>query len=164
MDLISPDSGLIIWQLLIFLAVLFILGKFAWKPILGALNEREASIEEALASAERAKEEMKQLQASNQQLLADARKERETMLKEANAAAGKIRDAAREEGERERKRMVADAGAEIENQKKAALAEVKQQVAELSVLIAEKILRENLKGETAQKSYINKLVSDLNTN
>nr|WKN37682.1 F0F1 ATP synthase subunit B [Tunicatimonas sp. TK19036] len=164
MDLISPDSGLIIWQLLIFLAVLFILGKFAWKPILTALNERESSIEEALASAERAKEEMKQLQASNQQLLAEARKERETMLKEANAAAGKIKDMAREEGERERKRMVEDASAEIENQKKAALAEVKQQVAELSVQIAEKILRENLKGETAQKSYIDKLVSDLNRN
>ncbi|MEQ9437650.1 MAG: F0F1 ATP synthase subunit B [Cyclobacteriaceae bacterium] len=164
MDLISPDSGLIIWQLLIFLAVLFILGKFAWKPILNALNERESSIEEALASAEKAKEEMKQLQASNEQLLADARKEREMMLRDATAAAGKIKDAAREEGEKERKRMVDDAGAEIENQKKAALADVKQQVAALSLQIAEKILRENLQGDTAQKSYISKLVDDLNTN
>lgn len=164
MDLISPDSGLIIWQLLIFLAVLFILGKFAWKPILNALNERESSIEEALLSAEKAKEEMKQLQASNEQLLAEARKEREKMIKSATDAANKIRETAREEGERERKRMVDDAGKEIESQKKAALADVKQQVAALSIQIAEKILRENLQGETAQKSYINKLVDDLNTN
>ncbi|MEO0332141.1 MAG: F0F1 ATP synthase subunit B [Bacteroidota bacterium] len=164
MDLISPASGLIIWQLLIFLAVLFILGKFAWKPILNALNERESSIEEALLSAEKAKEEMKQLQASNEQLLAEARKERETMLKEATAAANKIKEIAREEGEKERKRMVDDASVEIENQKKAALADVKQQVATLSVQIAEKILRDNLKGESAQETYINKLVSDLNVN
>jgi len=164
MDLISPASGLIIWQLLIFLAVLFILGKFAWKPILNALNERESSIEEALLSAEKAKEEMKQLQASNEQLLAEARKERETMLRDATTAANKIKDAAREEGEKERKRMVEDAGLEIESQKKAALADVRQQVAALSVQVAEKILRENLQGENAQKSYIDKLVDDLNDN
>ena len=164
MDLISPASGLIIWLLLIFLAVLFFLGKFAWKPILNALNERESSIEEALLSAEKAKEEMKQLQASNEQLLAEARKERETMLKEATAAANKIKETAREEGEKERKRMVDDASVEIENQKKAALADVKQQVAALSVQVAEKILREILKGEAAQESYIDKLVSDLGVN
>ncbi|MEM9673060.1 MAG: F0F1 ATP synthase subunit B [Cyclobacteriaceae bacterium] len=164
MDLISPASGLIIWQLLIFLAVLFILGKFAWKPILNALSERESSIEEALLSAERAKEEMKQLQASNEQLLAEARKERETMLRDATTAANKIKDTAREEGEKERKRMVEDASVEIENQKKAALADVKQQVATLSLQIAEKILRENLQGDAAQKTYINKLVDDLNEN
>ncbi|MEM9832334.1 MAG: F0F1 ATP synthase subunit B [Bacteroidota bacterium] len=164
MELLSPGLGLIFWQLVGFLILLFVLGKFAWKPILNALNERESSIEEALLSAEKAKEEMKQLQASNEQLLAEARKERETMLKEATAAANKIKDAAREEGEKERKRMVDDASVEIENQKKAALADVKQQVAALSVQIAEKILRENLKADAAQKSYVDKLVSDLNVN
>ncbi|MEM6843612.1 MAG: F0F1 ATP synthase subunit B [Bacteroidota bacterium] len=164
MELLSPGLGLIFWQLVGFLILLFVLGKFAWKPILNALNERESSIEEALLSAEKAKEEMKQLQASNEQLLAEARKERETMLKEATAAANKIKDAAREEGEKERKRMVDDASIEIENQKKAALADVKQQVAALSVQIAEKILRENLKADAAQKSYVDKLVSDLNVN
>ena len=107
---------------------------------------------------------MKQLQASNEQLLAEARKERETMLKEATAAANKIKETAREEGEKERKRMVDDASVEIENQKKAALADVKQQVAALSVQVAEKILREILKGEAAQESYIDKLVSDLGVN
>ncbi|MGB3589644.1 MAG: F0F1 ATP synthase subunit B [Tunicatimonas sp.] len=164
MELLSPGLGLIFWQLIGFLILLFVLSKFAWKPILGALHERESSIEEALTTAEKAKEEMKQLQASNEQLLAEARKEREAMLRDATSAAGKIRDAAREEGEKERKRMVEDAGLEIESQKKAALADVKQQVASLSVQIAEKILRENLQGETAQKSYIDKLVDDLNEN
>ncbi len=164
MELLSPGLGLIFWQLIGFLILLFVLSKFAWKPILGALHERESSIEEALTTAEKAKEEMKQLQASNEQLLAEARKEREAMLRDATSAAGKIRDAAREEGEKERKRMVEDAGLEIESQKKAALADVKQQVASLSVQIAEKILRENLQGETAQKLYIDKLVDDLNEN
>lgn len=164
MDLISPSSGLIFWQLLIFLGVLFILGKFAWKPMLNALRERETSIEEALASAENAKREMAQLKADNEKLLVEARKERDNILKEASAAANHLREEAKAQASKETARMIEDARASIETEKQAALAEVKQQVAELSVQIAEKILRERLSNEQAQKEYVSKLVNDLNAN
>jgi F-type H+-transporting ATPase subunit b len=164
MDLISPDFGLIFWQTLIFLVVLFILAKFAWKPMLNALNERENTIEEALLSAERAKNEMAQLKADNEKLLAEARRERDIILKEAAAAATKLREEARDLASQDSARIVADAKASIETQKKAALADIKQQVAEISLQIAEKILREKLSDDKAQKEYISKLVNDLNQN
>ena len=164
MELLTPGLGLIFWQLVGFLVLLFILGKFAWRPILGALNERESSIEEALAAAEKAKAEMAQLKSENEQLLAEARKERETMLKEATAAANKIREEAREEASKESTRIVEDARASIETQKQAALAEVKQQVADLSLTIAERILREKLDDSEKQKSYVATLINDLNQN
>jgi F-type H+-transporting ATPase subunit b len=164
MDLITPDASLIFWQTIIFLVVLFVLGKFAWKPILNGLNERENTIEEALLSAEKAKNEMAQLKADNEKLLAEARKERDSILKDATAAANKLRDEAREQASQEGARIVADAKASIETEKKAALAEVKQQVAQLSLEIAEKILREKLSDDKAQKEYVSKLVKDLNEN
>lgn len=164
MELLSPGLGLIFWQLIGFLILLFVLGKYAWRPILGALHERESSIEEALATAEKAKAEMKQLKSENEQLLAEARKERERMLKDASEAATKLREEAREQASQESARIVEDARASIEVQKQAALAEVKQQVADLSLTIAEKILREKLDDSEKQKSYVNKLVSDLNQN
>lgn len=164
MDLISPDFGLIFWQTLIFLVVLFVLAKFAWKPILNGLNERESTIENALLSAERAKEEMAQLKADNDKLLAEARRERDTILKEANVASNKLIDEAKEQASAESARIVADAKVAIETEKKAALADVKQQVAQLSLEIAEKILRENLSNDKAQKEYVSRLVKDLNEN
>lgn len=164
MDLITPDASLIFWQTVIFLVVLFVLGKFAWKPILNGLNERENNIEEALLSAERAKNEMAQLKADNEKLLAEARRERDGILKDATAAANKLRDEAREQASQEGAKIVADAKAAIETEKKAALAEVKQQVALLSLEIAEKILREKLSDDKAQKEYVSKLVKDLNEN
>ena len=164
MELLTPGLGLIFWQLVGFLALLFILGKFAWRPILEALNERESSIEDALAAAEKAKAEMAQLKSENEQLLAEARKEREMMLKEANAVATKIREEAREEASKESARIVEDARASIEIQKQAALAEVKHQVADLSLTIAEKILREKLDDSQKQKDYVATLIKDLNEN
>jgi len=164
MDLITPDASLIFWQTVIFLVVLFVLAKFAWKPILNGLNERENNIEEALLSAERAKNEMAQLKADNEKLLAEARRERDSILKDATAAANKLRDEAREQASQEGAKIVADAKAAIETEKKAALAEVKQQVAQLSLEIAEKILREKLSDDKAQKEYVSKLVKDLNEN
>lgn len=164
MDLITPDASLIFWQTIIFLVVLFVLGKFAWKPILNGLNERESTIEQALLSAEKAKNEMAQLKADNEKLLAEARKERDSILKDAIAAANKLRDEARDQASQESARIVADAKASIETEKKAALAEVKQQVAQLSLEIAEKILREKLSDDKAQKEYVSKLVKDLNEN
>ncbi|MFP4092814.1 MAG: F0F1 ATP synthase subunit B [Cyclobacteriaceae bacterium] len=164
MDLITPDSGLIFWQILIFLSVLFVLGKFAWKPMLNALDERENSIQEALLAADRARNEMSALKADNEKLLAEARRERDNILKDATAAANKLREEAREQAAKDSARIVEDARASIETQKKAALAEVKKQVAELSVEIAEKILREQLSNDQAQKAYVAKLVKDINVN
>ena len=164
MELLTPGLGLIFWQLVGFLILLFLLGKFAWRPILGALNERESSIEEALATAEKAKAEMEQLKSENEQLLAEARKERETMLKDATAAANKMREEAREQAAKESARIVEDARASIETQKQAALAEVKHQVADLSLTIAEKILREKLDDSEKQKEYVATLINDLNEN
>lgn len=164
MELLSPDLGLIFWQLIGFLLLLFVLGKYAWRPILGALNERETSIEQALAAAEKAKAEMAQLKNENEQLLADARKEREVMLRDATAASNKLREEAREQASEESARIVADAQAAIEVQKQAALAEIKHQVADLSLVIAEKILREKLDDSEKQKDYVTRLVNDLNQN
>jgi F-type H+-transporting ATPase subunit b len=144
--------------------VLFVLAKFAWKPILNGLNERESNIEQALLSAEKAKNEMAQLKADNEKLLAEARKERDSILRDATAAANKLKDEAREQASQESAKIVADAKASIETEKKAALAEVKQQVAQLSLEIAEKVLREKLSDDKAQKAYVSKLVKDLNEN
>ena len=164
MELLSPDLGLIFWQLIGFLLLLFLLGKYAWRPILGALNERETHIEQALSAAEKAKAEMAQLKSENEQLLADARKEREAMLRDATAAANKLREEAREQASEESARIVADAQASIEVQKQAALAEIKHQVGDLSLVIAEKILREKLDDSEKQKDYVARLVNDLNQN
>ncbi|MEK6479111.1 F0F1 ATP synthase subunit B [Catalinimonas sp. 4WD22] len=164
MDLLTPDFGLIVWQILIFLVVLFVLSKFAWRPIINGLNERENSINESLLSAEKARNEMAELKADNEKLLAEARKERDNILKDATAAANKLREEAKEQAAQEGARIIADAKASIETQKNAALAEVKDQVAQLSVQIAEKILREKLSDDKAQKEYVSKLVNDLNVN
>ena len=164
MELLTPGLGLIFWQLVGFLVLLFILGKFAWKPILGALNERETSIEEALSAAEKAKAEMAQLKSENEQLLAAARKEREQMLRDATDAANKLREEARQQASEESARIVEDARASIEVQKQAALADVKKQVAEMSLTIAEKILREQLDDSEKQKAYVDRLIGDLNQN
>lgn len=162
MELLSPSLGLIFWQLVGFLILLFLLGKFAWKPILNALSERETSIKDALALAEKTKLEMAQLKAENEKLLAEARKERDRILKDATAAANQLREEAKAQTAKETSRMIEDARASIQIEKQAALAEVKKQVAELSVQIAERILRERLSGERAQKEYVSKLVGDLN--
>jgi len=164
MDLITPGLGLIVWQTLIFLVVLFVLRKFAWKPMIEGLNERESNIEDALLSAEKAKKEMSQLKAENEKLLVEARRERDNILKDATAAASKLIDEARDQASIEGKRLLEDAKAAIETEKKAALADVKQQVAHLSLEIAEKILRQKLSDDQAQKAYVSKLVEDLNQN
>lgn len=164
MDFITPDFGLIFWQTCIFLVVLFVLGKFAWKPIINGLNEREHTIEKALLSAEKAKNEMAQLKADNEKLLVEARRERDNMLKDAAAASSQLKEEAREQASKEGARILDDAKAAIETEKKAALADIKQQVGELSLEIAEKILREKLSDDKAQREYISKLVNDLNQN
>ena len=164
MELITPGFGLIFWQTVTFLAVLFILGKFAWKPILTALKEREDSIEDALNAAEQAKQEMANLKAENEKLLDEARLERDKILKDATAAANKLKDEAKDEAGKISAKMLEDAKNAINNEKKAALAEIKNEVAVLSIQIAEKLLRKNLADDKAQKSLVDEFIKDLNNN
>jgi F-type H+-transporting ATPase subunit b len=164
MDLLIPDFGLLIFQVVAFTILLFVLGKFAWKPILSGLREREQTIESALLSAEQAKNEMQALQADNQKLLAEARAERDALLKEAIAVANTIKEDAREETSKITARMIEDAKAAIETEKKAALTDVKNQVAMLSLEITEKLLRKQLADQKGQRELIDSYVKDLNLN
>lgn len=164
MDLLTPGVGLIFWQLIGFLLLLFVLGKYAWKPILGTLKEREDSITEALESAEVAKNEMKALQAENVKLLDDARAERDLMLKEALKTANTIKDEARAESSKIGQKMIDDARAVINTEKQAALTEVKNQVAQLSLQVAEKLLRKELSDKNAQKELVSDYIKDLQIN
>ncbi|SFO15116.1 ATP synthase F0 subcomplex B subunit [Algoriphagus ornithinivorans] len=164
MDLITPGSGLIFWQLLGFLGLLFILIKFAWKPMLAALEERESSIENALKAAETARNEMANLKAENEKLLAEARLERDVILKKAQDASNKMIEDAKVEASKQGAQMIENAKAVIETEKKAALAEVKTQVAVLTLEVTEKLLRKNLSDEKAQKELVDEFIKDLKLN
>lgn len=161
MELVTPGIGLIFWQLVTFIIVLFLLSKFAWKPIMNALRERETSIENALSAAEKAKLEMQGLKAENEKLLAEARMERDKILKEASDAANALVETAKQKANEEGSRMIAQARESIENEKRAAITEVKNMAAALSVDIAERILRKELSNPQAQqelaKEYINEV-------
>ncbi|TXE12621.1 F0F1 ATP synthase subunit B [Algoriphagus aquimarinus] len=164
MDLITPGTGLIFWQLFGFLGLLFILIKFAWKPMLAALDERESSINNALKAAETARNEMANLKAENEKLLADARLERDTILKKAQDVSVKMIDDAKNEAIKAGALMIENAKAVIETEKKAALADVKNQVAELSLDITEKLLRKNLSDDKSQKDLVDGFIKELKLN
>ncbi|WP_114782026.1 F0F1 ATP synthase subunit B [Botryobacter ruber] len=164
MELVTPGIGLIFWQTITFLIVLFLLGKFAWKPIMNALNDREASIENALRSAEKAKLEMEALQADNQKLLAEARLERDNILKEASVAANNMVESAKQKANEEGAKMIAQAREAIENEKRAAIAEVKNMAGALSVEIAERILRTELSDPKAQQALAQRYISEVTLN
>ncbi|GGZ23222.1 ATP synthase subunit b [Echinicola pacifica] len=164
MDLIIPGSGLIIWQIIGFGILLFILGKFAWKPILSALDERETAIEGALKAAENARNEMANLKAENEKLLQEARLERDQILKSATETSAKLIEEARTEASKAGAKLIEDAKAVIETEKKAALAEVKNQVATLTLQVTEKLLRKNLEDDKAQKELVQEFVKDLKLN
>lgn len=164
MDLISPGSGLIFWQLFGFLGLLFILIKFAWKPMLAALEERESSIENSLKAAESARNEMANLKTDNEKLLAEARLERDVILRKAQEASVKMIDDAKNEAIKVAAVQIENAKAVIENEKKAALTEVKNQVAILTIEVTEKLLRRNLTDEKAQKALVDEFVKDIKLN
>lgn len=164
MEILLPDTGLIIFQVVAFVLLLVLLKKFAWGPILEGLKEREQTIESALLAAEQAKNEMKALQADNEKLLAEARAERDSILKEAMATANSIKEEAKEETGKITAKMLEDAKATIENEKRAALAEVKTQVAALSLEITEKVIRKQLGEKKAQEALVDEYVKDLNLN
>jgi len=164
MDLITPGSGLIFWQLFGFLGLLFLLIKFAWKPMLAALEERETSIENALKSAEQARNEMANLKADNEKLLQETRLERDIILKKAQEASVKMIEDAKNEASKVAAQQIENAKAVIETEKRAALTEVKNQVAILTLEVTEKLLRKNLSNEQSQKALVDELVKDIKLN
>lgn len=162
--LVTPEWGLIIWTGVSFLILLFILGKFAWKPILKSVNDRESSIRDALAEAENARKEMQNLHADNERILKEARIERESMLKDARDMKNIIVADAKEIAQVEADKMVKQAQATIESEKKAAVADIKSQVANLSIEIAEKVIKEQLSNKDRQLKLVDEMLGDIKLN
>ena len=164
MDLITPEFGLFFWQTIVFLVLIFLMSKFAWKPILGAVRTREESINDALASAEKAKKEMQDLQSDNEQLLKEARAERDAILKEARMLKEKVIADASDEAQKKADVIVAQAQESIKREKQAAMADLKSQVASLSIEIAEKVVRNELSSKEKQHQMINEMIGDATLN
>ena len=156
--------GLFFWQTVLFLALLFLLRKYAWKPILNSVNEREEGIKKALDSAENAKREMENLQADNQKLLNEARAEREAMLKDARDIKNKMIEEAKDQAKLEANKMIAQAQASIKTEKKAAIADLKSQVANLSIDIAEKVVRAELSNKDKQAKLVESMLGEAKLN
>lgn len=164
MGLVTPNPGTIVWMLIIFGIVLFILRKFAWKPILNALKDREDSISQALNSAEEAKKEVAGLKADNEKIIAEARQEKSIILREAKEIKEKIITEAREKAAEETNKSIVLAKQQIEAEKTAAINEMKRQVAELSVLIAEKVIRKELSNKAEQEKMVDGLIDEIKLN
>ncbi|MFZ9980616.1 MAG: F0F1 ATP synthase subunit B [Cyclobacteriaceae bacterium] len=164
MDLLTPGTGLLFWQSVVFIALFLFLAKFAWKPIIGALNEREESIRQALESAEKAKAEMAALQAGNEKLLKEAREERDRIVRDAREAANRLIDQAQTEARKSADKLIEDAKAVINTEKQAALRDVKSQVALFSIEIAEKLLKKNLSSDKAQKDMVEEFIKEIKLN
>ena len=164
MDLVTPGIGLIFWSTLFFLILLFILGKFAWPAILTAVKARNESIRKALDAADQTKVEMSKLKADNEKILAEAKKERDALVKEARQIKEKLIADAKEKASEEAKKLVKAARESIQNEKAAAISDMKAQMASLSVDIAEKILRAKLEGTKAQKKLVSKLINEADLN
>lgn len=156
--------GLFVWMLVIFIGLIFLMRKFAWKPILDAVNEREEGIRNALLSAENAKKEMLNLQSSNEKLVAEARAERDAMMKEAREIKEKMINDAKSEAQAQGEKMIAQAKAAIESEKNAAMAELKNQVSTLSLEIAEKVLRDELSNKESQTKLVEKMLGEAKLN
>lgn len=164
MELLLPGLGIMVWTLVAFVVVLLILKKFAWKPILKSLNEREANIADSIATAKRVKAEMAQLQSENEALLAKAREERATLLKDAKETADKMVADAKNKAKTEFDKILADAQVAIQQQKNAALTDVKNQVGNLVIEVAEKVLRKELADKAQQEGYIKQLTAEVKLN
>lgn len=164
MELITPSIGLVFWTAIAFVCLLILLKKFAWKPILEAIHEREQSIDEALNKAELAKIEMTRLTAQNEELMKEAREERDRILKEAKTLKDSIVQEAKHQAHTEGTKLIEKAKIEIENQKKAALAELKGQVSALSLEIAERVLRGQLEDKGKQQELVASLLKDVELN
>jgi len=164
MELVQPGIGLIIWMTIAFSLLLWILAKFAWKPIMKGLKEREQIIEEALNTANKAHEEMKALKFSNEQLMKEAKEDRDNILRDARKVKESIIEAARIKANEEGNRIIENAREAINNEKLAAIHDMKNQLALLSIEIAEKIIKKELSGKDSQKEFIQRLIDEVNVN
>jgi F-type H+-transporting ATPase subunit b len=164
MELLTPSVGIIFWGTIVFVILMLLLAKFAWKPLLSAVKEREQSISESLELADKTKNEMIQLQAQNENLLKEARAERDNIIKEANDAGKRLVTDAKDIAKTEANKMIADAQVAINNEKNSAMAEIKTHVAALSLEIAEKIVKTQLSSDDKQKALANQLAEDISLN
>ncbi|AYQ31277.1 F0F1 ATP synthase subunit B [Runella sp. SP2] len=164
MELVTPQLGLIFWQLVFFGILLFLLAKLAWKPILSSLSEREHQIQSALDLAEKTRADMAKLQADNQQLLAEARAERDSILKAAKESADRIIAESKDKATAEGKRIIEDARETISNERAALVAQMKKEVVTISLEIAEKVLRKELSDKSAQEQLVADLAKEARLN
>lgn len=164
MELVTPNLGTIFWMVIIFGVVAFVLKKFAWRPILNALYEREESIENALNAAEKARQEMATLKAGNEQLLSEARKEKEVILREAMNLKDNIVAEAKEKAAAETQKSIDNARQQIESEKAKAINEMKRQMTEISFLIAEKVIRKEMADNKQQQEMVSKLIDEIKLN
>lgn len=164
MDLLIPGEGLIIWQLIVFVMLVLLLTKLAWKPIIASLKEREDSIQNALDTAERARAEMAQLKSENEKLLKEAREERDKMLKEAREIANRLKDEAQNDAKKAADKILVEARAAINVEKEAAMRDVRAQVALFSLEVAEKLMKKNLASDKEQKTLVEGYIKDLKLN
>lgn len=160
MSLLTPNPGLIFWMLVVFLVLVFILSKYAWGPIINSLKEREEEIQGALDLAKKTKEEMAKLQADNERLIVEANAARDRIIKDAKEAADRLVEAAKDKATAEGNRMIESAREAIRSEQAAAVAQIKKEVATLSIDIAEKVLRRELSDKSAQEKLVADLVKD----
>ncbi len=164
MSLINPGFGLVIWMTIALIVVLYVLSKYAWKPIMNALKEREDSIEESLRAADKAMEDMKDLKLDNEKLLREAKDDRDAILREARKIKEKILNEAKDKANIEAGIIVESAKERIQNEKRAAIIEIKNSIATISIEIAEKILKEEFKDKKKQAVYIEKMLKETRLN
>ncbi|OFX19984.1 MAG: ATP synthase F0 subunit B [Bacteroidetes bacterium GWA2_31_9b] len=164
MELIKPDLGLLIWMIVSFSVVVFILIKYAWKPILKALKDREHTIERRLLAAKKAKEELARIEFGNEKITALAKIERDNLIKEAKEIKTKIIEEARNEAKVEARKIIEETRKSVQKEKEEAINEIKNQISELSVIIAQKILKQELGNKETQKKLISKLIEEIDLN
>lgn len=162
--MLSVSVGTVVWSSISFIIVVFILAKMAWKPILASIREREDSIDDALKSADKARQDLANLQSSNEELLKEARLERDALLKDARGTKDKIISEAKEKAEAEYAKILSSAKEDIQNEKLAAITELKKQVADLSIHIAEKVIRQELSEDQKQKDLIDRYLEEAKLN
>ena len=164
MDLVTPDVGLLFWTFCSFVILYFLLKKFAWKPILGSVNDREVSIREALLAADNAKKEMENLKSDNEKILKEAKIERENMLKDAREIKTKLISDAENQAKEQASKLIESAQLAIQNEKNSAMSELKQTVVELSVGIAEKVISSELEDKNKQLKVVENMLNDASLN
>ena len=164
MDLVTPDVGLLFWTFCSFVILYLLLKKFAWKPILGSVNDREASIREALLAADNAKKEMENLKSDNEKILKEAKIERENMLKDARETKTKLISDAENQAKEQASKLIESAQLAIQNEKNSAMNELKQTVVELSVGIAEKVISSELEDKNKQLKVVENMLNDASLN